>query len=111
MPSAGTRDMARSRKRSGIAPGEKRRAAAYFAVGLPLILGMMVGIGWLITHPAAHDWPFTVEDGLNRTLERNRMPALDDVTGFLSAVADTIGAVTLAVAAMIVARLALHRWR
>jgi membrane-associated phospholipid phosphatase len=92
-------------------PTDRRRTLIYFATGLVLILAAMLGIGWLITHRLAHDWPFTAEDGVDRTLAGDRTTLLDRVSGFLSTMASTPYAIALTALGVIVARLVFHRWR
>jgi membrane-associated phospholipid phosphatase len=90
---------------------DKRRTVIYSAVGFALILGLMLGLGWLITHPLAHDWPFTAEDGVDRTLAGDRTTQLNGVSGFLSEMASTPYAIGLTALGVIVARLVFGRWR
>jgi len=90
---------------------DKRRTMIHLAVGLALLIGLMVGVGWLITHQFAHDWPFTAEDGVDRTLAADRTTTLDRVSGLLSTLGNTPYAIGLTALAALITRLVFHRWR
>ena len=92
-------------------PTDKRRTLIGITAGLALLMAVMVGIGWLITHPFAHDWPFTAEDGVDRTLAGDRTTLLNRVSGLLSTLGSTPYAIGLTVLGALVARLVFHRWR
>jgi membrane-associated phospholipid phosphatase len=92
-------------------PTHTSRTLIRLAAGFALLVGVMLGIGWLITHRLAHDWPFTAEDGVDRTLVGDRTPFLNHVTGFLSTMASTPYAIGLTALAAIAARFVFHRWR
>ena len=92
-------------------PTDKRRTLISFTAGFALLMGLMVGIGWLITHQLAHDWPFTAEDGVDRTLAGDRTTLLNRVSGFLSTMASTPYAIALTALGAGVARVVFHRWR
>lgn len=76
-----------------------------------LLLGGLVALGLLITKILAHTWPFTVEDGVNRELERDRSPTADAVSLVFSTLASTPAVIAVTVLAALALRLALHRWR
>jgi undecaprenyl-diphosphatase len=79
---------------------------------MALTLGvLMIALGWLLVHPLAHTWPFSVEDGVDRTLAGHRDAGVNAVTGALSTIADTPCAVLIAAIAIVCARLVSHRWR
>ncbi len=71
----------------------------------------MAALGWLVTRPLAHQWPFTAEDGVDRFLAARRDRGLNDVTSWLSTVGNTPCAGALTAAAFAGARLAYRRWR
>lgn len=76
-----------------------------------LLVLLTVGIGLLITRVLAHDWPFTVEDGVDRALAARRTHLWNDVSGVFSTGASTAWAVGFALVAIVGARLFHHRWR
>lgn len=76
-----------------------------------LLTILMVGIGLLITRALVHDWPFTAEDGVDRSLAAHRGHTWTDVSGVFSTGASTAFAIPLAAVAVIGARLYFHRWR
>lgn len=82
-------------------------------VGAALIalLGAMLGLGWLVTRAFVHDWPFTAEDGVDRSLVGDRTPLLNHITAVFSILASTPYAIGLTVLAAVLARLICHRWR
>lgn len=79
--------------------------------GLIVLVGAMLGLGWLVTRAFVHDWPFTVEDGVDRSLAGDRTPLLNHVSAFFSTMAGTPYAIGLTVLAAVLARLMFHRWR
>jgi membrane-associated phospholipid phosphatase len=92
-------------------PTDKRRTLISFTAGLALLIGLMIGTGWLITHQLAHDWPFTAEDGVDRTLAADRTTLLNRVSGVLSTLGSTPYAIGLTALGVAVARAVFHRWR
>ncbi len=80
-------------------------------LALIVLVGVMLGLGWLVTRAFVHDWPFTAEDGIDRSLVGDRTPLLNHVTSFLSTMASTPYAIGLTVLAAVLARLVFHRWR
>ncbi|HEV2638014.1 MAG TPA: phosphatase PAP2 family protein [Actinocrinis sp.] len=76
-----------------------------------LLTALMVGIGFLITRALTHDWPFTAEDGVDRSLAAHRTGTWNDVSDVFSTGASTLWAIPLAIAAVVAARLVFHRWR
>jgi membrane-associated phospholipid phosphatase len=76
-------------------------------IGLVLLLAC---IGWLVTGTLAHDWPFTVEDGVDRAFAAHRDRVLTDISWALSTIAATAGATVLTIAAVVAARLYYRRW-
>jgi membrane-associated phospholipid phosphatase len=89
----------------------KGRVLIFFVVGFAVLLAVMAGLGWTVTHPLAHHWPITVEDGLDRRLVQDRTPTLNRVTGLISTVSSTPFAIALTALAALGARLVFHRWR
>ena len=75
------------------------------------VIALMAGLGWLVTHPLAHQWPFAAEDGVDRYLATHRDRELNDVTSWLSTAANTPCASALTVVALVGARLMYRRWR
>jgi membrane-associated phospholipid phosphatase len=88
-----------------------RRTVLKIGVALVLLVGVMLGLGWLVTRAFVHDWPFTAEDGVDRSLAGDRTPLLNHISAFFSAMASTPYAIGLTVLAAVVARLMFHRWR
>lgn len=82
-----------------------------FALALIAAGGVMIGLGELITHAWVHVWPFTAEDGVNRTLAAHRTPLLNDVTGVFSTGASTVYAIGATAVAMLVAWFVFRGWR
>jgi len=76
--------------------------------GLVLLIS---GLGLLITRQLAHVWPFTVEDGVNRSFAAHRGRVLNDVSNALSTLANTPIATCLTLIAVLAARLYFRRWR
>jgi membrane-associated phospholipid phosphatase len=76
-----------------------------------VLLAAMIGLGLLITKVAANSWPFTAEDGVNRSLAAGRDGFLNGVTWFFSTVASTPVIIAVTAVVAIVLRLTLHRWR
>ncbi len=88
-----------------------RRTLGIYAAGLFVILAAMLGIGWLVTHPLAHDWAFTAEDGVDRTLAAHRTRLLNGLSDFWSTLAGTFYAVLLTAFAAVTAALVSRGWR
>nr|WP_296071290.1 phosphatase PAP2 family protein [uncultured Actinoplanes sp.] len=75
------------------------------------LLLLMIGLGLLVTKVMAHAWPFTVEDGLNRSLAGDRTGAGNSITAFWSFVGSTPAIIAVTAVVAIILRLTLHRWR
>jgi membrane-associated phospholipid phosphatase len=91
--------------------GNGRRTVMKVGVVLIVLVGVMLGLGWLVTRAFVHDWPFTAEDGVDRSLATDRTPLLNHVSAFFSTMASTPYAIGLTLLAAVLARLVLHRWR
>jgi undecaprenyl-diphosphatase len=87
------------------------RIAARIAALLAADLALVAGLGLLITKVWLHSYPFSAEDGIDRTLAQHRSPLGEDVSGFFSIVGST--GVVIAVLAVVAGafRLVFHRWR
>jgi membrane-associated phospholipid phosphatase len=75
-----------------------------------LLLAVMVAIGLLITKVMLHVWPLTVEDSVNRELERDRTAEGNAVSLIFSTLASTPAIIAVTALAALVLRLTL-RWR
>ncbi|GAA3351588.1 hypothetical protein GCM10020358_81830 [Amorphoplanes nipponensis] len=71
----------------------------------------MITLGLLITKVMMHVWPLTVEDSVNRELERDRTHDISLVSLVFSTLASTPAIIAVTVLAAIVLRLTLKRWR
>ncbi|MFG1809628.1 diacylglycerol kinase family protein [Streptomyces sp. NPDC049040] len=74
---------------------------------------LLIGFGLLITGPARHLWPISVEDRVNRGFVRVRTGALDTATSWGSEAGNTLTiiAITLVACALLVFVPVLPRWR
>ncbi|WP_436530362.1 phosphatase PAP2 family protein [Actinoplanes sp. HUAS TT8] len=86
---------------------------AFTRIILPVagILVLMIGIGLLVTHVLEHDWPFSVEDGVNRYFAGHRTPDETGVSWWFSFIGNTSSVITVTAVMAVVLRLTLHRWR
>jgi membrane-associated phospholipid phosphatase len=80
-------------------------------VPVAVLLAVMVGLGLLVTKVLLHVWPFTVEDSVNRELERDRSPEANGVSLIFSTLASTPAVIAVTVLAALALRLTLRRWR
>jgi undecaprenyl-diphosphatase len=80
-------------------------------VPVAVLLGVMVGLGLLITKVMMNTWPLTVEDSVNRELERDRTHEISMVSLIFSTLASTPAIIAVTVLAAIALRLTLKRWR
>lgn len=78
---------------------------------IAVLLGVMITLGLLITKVMMHMWPLTVEDSVNRELERDRTHDISLVSLVFSTLASTPAIIAVTVLAAIGLRLALKRWR
>ncbi|ARE73183.1 hypothetical protein B6R96_03895 [Streptomyces sp. Sge12] len=69
---------------------------------LPVQAALMIGVGRLVTGPAAHHWPLEAEDGAPRALAEHRdAPVLTAVSEWLSALGSTQVVVGLTIVALL----------
>lgn len=80
-------------------------------VPVALLFGVMVAIGLLITKVMLHMGPLTVEDSVNRELERDRTAEGNAVSLFFSTVGSTPVIIAVTALAALILRLTLKRWR
>jgi YegS/Rv2252/BmrU family lipid kinase len=78
---------------------------------LAILTFLMVGVGLLITKSLDGVWPFTVEDGLDRTFAEHRGDGWNGVTHLFSTLADTRVIIATTLLAAVVARIVGHSWR
>lgn len=85
------------------------RAAGVVAAAAVCQAALMVGLGLLITGPAARVWPLSSEDGVNDALERARTGTLDTVSSVVSEAGNTgtvvLGTLVSCLALLLVPRL------
>ena len=88
-------------------------AQAFKRILLPvaLLLGLVIGLGLLITKVWAGAWPFTAEDGINRGLASDRTGLWNGITWCFSTMGSTPVIIAVTALVAIVLRLTLHRWR
>jgi membrane-associated phospholipid phosphatase len=94
-------------------PGPDRPVAvAARIVGCWLaIFALLVGIGLLVTGPLKDVWPFSAEDGINRSLARARTPDATTWSMWFSALGNTSTIVPLCTVFVVALRIGLRRWR
>ncbi|HET6530110.1 MAG TPA: phosphatase PAP2 family protein [Actinoplanes sp.] len=78
---------------------------------LAVLLGVIVGLGLLITRVLHDDWPFTAEDAVNRELAGDRTESWSAVSAFFSTLANTPVIIAVTALVAIILRLTLRRWR
>jgi membrane-associated phospholipid phosphatase len=71
----------------------------------------MIGLGLLITKVLEHDWPFRVEDAINRGFAAHREQPWTAISAFFSFVGSTPCIIGVTAIVAIILRLTLHRWR
>lgn len=93
--------------------GGMGRAAGVIAATAVCQAALMVGLGLLLTGPAARVWPLTSEDEVNEGLERARTGTFDTVSLIVSEAGNTVtvvaGTLLACLALLLVPRL--PRWR
>ena len=75
------------------------------------LLAVIIGLGLLVTKVLAKDWPFTVEDGINREFAGDRTESWSAVSLAFSTLASTPVIIGVTIVIAIVLRLTLKRWR
>ncbi|MFE3267522.1 diacylglycerol kinase family protein [Streptomyces sp. NPDC059215] len=78
------------------------RTGARIAVLTLCQAGLLVGLGLLITGPARHLWPLTVEDRLDEAFERGRTGTLTTLSFIGSEAGNTLTVITLTLAACLI---------
>lgn len=90
----------------GVATGVRR------AVALAVILAAaMIGLGLLVTKTLPHTWPFSIEDGVNRSLAAHRSDFFNVLSSVFSTGASTFYAIGIAAALVLLVRWRFGRWR
>ncbi|MBG0562130.1 phosphatase PAP2 family protein [Actinoplanes aureus] len=75
------------------------------------LLLFMIGLGVLLTRAAAHLWPLTIEDGVNRELAGGRTEGMTDVSYVVSGVANTPWIIAVTATVALILWLVLRSWR
>ncbi|BBH71076.1 hypothetical protein ACTI_77610 [Actinoplanes sp. OR16] len=88
-----------------------KQAAKSIVLPIGALLVFLIGLGLLLTHQAAHWWPLTVEDGVNREFAADRTASLTELSGWTSNVANTGWIIAVTAVVAVILRLVLHRWR
>jgi len=78
---------------------------------MALLTAVMIGLGFLVTHPLVHVWPFTIEDRGVQALVADRSPARDRDSNVVSLMAYTPGIAITLMAVGGLMRIGYHRWR
>jgi undecaprenyl-diphosphatase len=90
---------------------EARGAIVRLVPAAAVLLGVMCGLGYLLTHPlqgtAFEDWDASV----NRRLARNRTDTWNTVTHWLTYAGETLTVIALAILFCVGLRVGLGRWR
>jgi len=87
-----------------------RRRAGILIGCLLTLLGLMVGLGLLITKVLFDDWPFTEEDEISAALAAERTPGWDETSDIVSTSANTGVIVAIVVVLALIFRRVFHRW-
>ena len=90
-------------------PTPGRRAGALLA-GVCALLGLMVGLGLLVTKVLYDDWPLTREDEVSAALEADRTATWDGITEVVSVSANTGVIIATMLVVAVVFRLVFRRW-
>lgn len=93
------------------ARGGTGRLVGRVAALLALLLGVMTGLGLLVTRVLQHTFPLAQEDGIDRSLAAWRAPPATAVSGFLSLVGSTFVIIGVMLAVAVGFRLVFRRWR
>ena len=78
---------------------------------LALLMGAMMGLGFLVTRVFTHLWPFTIEARTMRDVTAARTPAMDHISYLVSLGGFTICIISVTLVAGGVMRWVFHRWR
>ena len=78
---------------------------------LALLLGVMTGLGLLVTRVLQDVPPLSDEDAVDRSLEAARTPTATAVSGFFSLLGSTSVIIGVLVVVAVAFRLVFHRWR
>jgi len=78
---------------------------------IAVLLGVIVGLGLLVTKVLSDDWPFTAEDAINRELAGDRTATWNGVSQFFTTLANTPAIIAVTAVVAVVLRLVLRRWR
>jgi undecaprenyl-diphosphatase len=71
----------------------------------------MIGLGLIVTKSLAHTWPFSAEDGINRSFAGDRADPYNLVSWVFSFLGSTPWIIGVTALVAIILRLTLHRWR
>jgi membrane-associated phospholipid phosphatase len=88
-----------------------RQSVQRLVLPVAVLLGVMVALGLLVAKVWHDDWPFTLEDAVNRELAGDRTPRWDTVSSVFSTLADTQVIIAVTAAVALALRLVLRRWR
>ena len=78
---------------------------------LLLLLGLVAGVGLLVTKVLENTFPLVNEDAVDRSLAAARTPAATALSGFFSLLGSTVAIVGVLLVMAVVFRLAFGRWR
>lgn len=87
------------------------RVAGIIAVSVTVWFAILAAVGLLITKVVEDSYPFTAEDGIDRSLAAHRTPWATAVTGFFSLVGSTWVIIATMLVVAVIFRLMFHRWR
>jgi membrane-associated phospholipid phosphatase len=87
------------------------QAVKRIVLPIAALMLFLIGLGLLLTHQAAHWWPLTVEDGVNRGFEADRFEPLTRISGWVSAVANTGWIIAVTAVVAVILALVLRRWQ
>ena len=88
-----------------------RQAASRLVLPLALLYAIMVGLGLLITRELYDNWPFTLEDDVNRQLEAERGGTPDVISKVFSTAADTTTVIVITAVVALILFLTSRNWR
>jgi membrane-associated phospholipid phosphatase len=83
-----------------------------FLIGAALVvLATWTAVGWMTAKVLGDDFLGRFDRGLSRALARGRSPDLNDITHYLSYLAETVTVIAVGATVFVAARLAWKRWR